>query len=100
VFLDQRTSLGLALILHEMATNAAKYGVLSNKRGYVDLTWQVSNDGSGPALKLIWVERNGPTVSAPQKIGFGTRLIESALSDVGAVTELSIPHMSLNKESP
>jgi two-component sensor histidine kinase len=91
VFLDQRTSLGLALILHEMATNAVKYGALSNEKGHVDLLWQVSDDGAGPALNLNWIERDGPIVSAPQRIGFGTRLIESALRDVGAITQLSLP---------
>jgi two-component sensor histidine kinase len=91
VLLDQRTSLGLALILHEMATNAAKYGSLSNSNGHVDLTWQVAKDGSGHALSLHWAERGGPAVSQSHKPSFGTQLIECALSDVGAISKLSFP---------
>jgi len=91
VLLDQRTSLGLALILHEMATNAAKYGSLSNSSGHVDLSWQVANDGSGHTLNLHWAERGGPVVSQSHTPSFGTQLIECALSDVGAISELSFP---------
>ena len=91
VLLDQRASLGLALILHEMATNAAKYGSLSNSSGHVELTWQVTSDDSGQALSLRWTERGGPAVSESHMPSFGTQLIKSALSDVGAISKLSVP---------
>jgi two-component sensor histidine kinase len=86
LYLDLRTTLGLALILHEMATNAAKYGALSNDRGHVELSWSLSDH-----LRLRWVECGGPAVEPPLHEGFGTRLIREALRDAGADIELTFP---------
>ncbi len=61
----------VALALHELATNAAKYGALSTDTGHVDLTW--SNDAG--KLEVTWVESNGPTISAPSRRGYGSRAI-------------------------
>jgi len=66
----------LALIIHELATNAAKYGALSGDVGRVDLGWEL-NVGK---LKLSWVETRGPSVSAPTTKGFGTKIIETSLN--------------------
>lgn len=73
-----RPALGLALAVHELATNALKYGALSNARGIVDISW--SNDSSG--FRFTWSERGGPTVSepSPEKKSFGSRLIEKMLA--------------------
>ncbi len=66
-------TLALVLILHELATNAAKYGALSTPDGRLDLTWEVMK---GASVRLQWKETGGPKVSRPSRTGFGTRLIE------------------------
>src|SRR3954453_22527133 len=69
------TSLSLTLCLHELATNAAKYGALSNGAGQVHVAWEPV----GPdKARLSWRETGGPAVVAPQRTGFGSRLIESS----------------------
>jgi PAS domain S-box-containing protein len=69
-----------ALVIHELATNAAKYGSLSQPRGHVVITWEVRNEASEPQLTFSWLERDGPPVAAPTHQGFGSRLISAALS--------------------
>lgn len=69
--------MSLSLLLHELATNAAKYGALSVPEGRVHISWLVE-EGSG-TLRLKWVESGGPPVSAPTETGFGTELIQSAM---------------------
>ena len=68
-----------ALVVHELATNAAKYGSLSQPSGHVVISWEVRDDPSGPLLAFSWVERGGPPVAAPTHQGFGSRLISAAL---------------------
>jgi two-component sensor histidine kinase len=65
----------LALALHELATNAAKYGSLSDSAGHVQIGWEMNNG----TLQLQWLETKGPPVSPPRKRGFGTRLIEASI---------------------
>jgi two-component sensor histidine kinase len=69
-------ALTLSLALHELATNAAKYGALSRPEGRVELRWEVQDD----RLDLSWRESSGPPVVPPSRRGFGSRLIENALS--------------------
>lgn len=69
----------LALCLHELATNAIKYGALSQAAGKVMLSWEVTTDAE-PVLKMEWRESGGPPVSAPTRAGYGTRYIRSALA--------------------
>ena len=69
----------MALGLHELATNAAKYGALSSPVGRVVLSWTVKGEGEGRSLNLTWRESGGPPVRTPQRTGFGTRLIERGL---------------------
>lgn len=71
----------LSMIVHEMATNAAKYGALSNDSGTVALDWEIIDDNAGEQLRLIWTEAGGPHVSAPVQRGFGSRLIERSARD-------------------
>jgi two-component sensor histidine kinase len=72
----QRTaSHALALAIHELATNAAKYGALSVDDGRVKLTWSVSDE----TLDLIWRESGGPPVVAPTRRGLGSALITKNL---------------------
>lgn len=73
VQLTAQQGLGLSLTLHELATNAAKYGALSNEVGRVRITWEVSFDGT---LVFDWVESGGPKVEQPSQVGFGSRLVE------------------------
>jgi two-component sensor histidine kinase len=80
VMLPPAHALSLALVLHELCTNALKYGALSNDRGAIYLAWTVSAE----KLQIIWAERGGPPVAASSHRGFGSILIERALSDVDA----------------
>lgn len=81
--------LALTMALHELATNAVKYGALSRDGGRVALTWEMVVR-SGPALlKLTWEESGGPSVTPPTRGGFGSKLIERALaSEMGGQAEL------------
>jgi PAS domain S-box-containing protein len=74
-----RAALALALMVHELATNAAKYGALSLPSGRVDVDWTLNAGETGPVLTISWIERNGPQVVAPSRKGFGSRLIERGL---------------------
>ena len=75
---DYAVPLGMAF--HELTTNAAKYGALSNGEGHVDVTWSVDPDGKTPRVRLTWTEAGGPPVKAPQRQGFGTRLLDRVLT--------------------
>jgi PAS domain S-box-containing protein len=76
VRLSPQQAVSLSLTLHELATNAAKYGALSSAEGKVAVAWNVWQDGSGRRyLNLLWEERGGPPVAEPTRQGFGTRLI-------------------------
>jgi two-component sensor histidine kinase/PAS domain-containing protein len=88
VWLTPSLSLSLALALHELATNAAKYGALSAERGTVAVTWEIADALRIPRLTLRWVEHGGPRVRAPTRQGFGSRLIQRSLAAEieGAVT--------------
>jgi two-component system, chemotaxis family, sensor kinase Cph1 len=78
VMLKPQAALLLALITHELSTNAAKHGALSVTGGHIDVTWKIAGD-SPPHLELVWTERDGPTIDPPMKRGFGTELIERGL---------------------
>ena len=69
-------AMSLSLVLHELESNAIKYGALSNARGAVDLCWSIA-DGM---LTIDWWERDGPPVSPPTRQGFGTRLIGAGIA--------------------
>jgi two-component sensor histidine kinase len=78
--LSPRLAVVLSMIVHEIATNAAKYGALSNDSGRVTLSWEVL-DEIPRKLRLIWTEAGGPPVVAPVQRGFGSRLIERSARD-------------------
>ncbi|KAB0676290.1 GAF domain-containing protein [Aureimonas leprariae] len=82
VGLGPRAALTLALICHELATNAGKYGALSAAGGHVDVSWSVAADPETrrPVLTFEWREVGGPPVTPPDRKSFGTRLIEMGLS--------------------
>ena len=79
--LSPRLAVILSMIVHEIATNAAKYGALSNDTGTVTLDWEVLEESDGRKLRMIWTEAGGPHVSAPVQRGFGSRLIERSARD-------------------
>jgi two-component sensor histidine kinase len=79
--LSPRLAVVLAMILHEIATNAAKYGALSNDTGTVAVDWEIVEESNGRKLRLIWTEAGGPHVTAPVQRGFGSRLIERSARD-------------------
>jgi len=79
--LSPRLAVVLSMIVHEIATNAAKYGALSNETGRVTLDWEVITEAPKPRLRLIWTETGGPPVTAPVQRGFGSRLIERSARD-------------------
>ena len=78
--LEPEAAQAVAMILHELATNASKYGALSNADGHIKLTWSRAVNGR---LTLRWTELGGPTVKAPERRGFGSRLIERTMSQIG-----------------
>lgn len=75
--LTSKTALALSLAIHELCTNAAKYGALSTPNGRVAIQWSLTKTGS---LNLSWTESGGPVVSMPTRRGFGSTLIERALA--------------------
>lgn len=77
--LAPRTVVSISLALHELATNAAKYGALSTPDGRVSILWSLET-GEILRLKLRWQEKGGPAVQSPTHKGFGSRLIESLLA--------------------
>ncbi|WP_238280427.1 HWE histidine kinase domain-containing protein, partial [Methylobacterium goesingense] len=83
IVLGAKAALSLALMLHELATNAVKYGALSVPDGRVSLEWSHVLEPAGPSVRMVWSEAGGPPVVAPARKGFGSRLIERGL--VGAV---------------
>ena len=78
--LEPTAAQAVAVVLHELATNASKYGALSNANGQIELTWSRSEDGQ---LALRWTELSGPIVNAPERKGFGSHLIEGTISQLG-----------------
>lgn len=69
-----------ALVLHELATNAAKYGALSNQTGQVKIAWDKVSDETGNWIEITWTEVGGPPVTEPTRLGFGSTLIKQSLS--------------------
>ena len=88
VVLTGRQTLSLALAIHELATNAGKYGALSRPEGRVDISW--TKPGSGDdSFELDWIETGGPAVTAPERTGFGTQILKRMLpSDFSGTSTL------------
>ncbi len=77
--LSPRLALSIAMALHELGTNAVKYGALSNEAGTIAIAWTLRR-GEETQLRLRWEERGGPPVAKPTRTGFGSRLIERSLA--------------------
>ena len=80
ILLTPKAALMLTMTVHELATNAIKYGALSTPAGVIELAWEMASGVGGSELVLLWQEKGGPAVSPPTRRGFGTRLIETAFA--------------------
>ena len=102
VLLPPKQALAITMALHELFTNAVKYGSFSNERGQIELEWRVS-DGPEPRLKIVWRERGGPAVVPPDHKGFGSMLLERTLAldlDGEVVTEFQSEGLVCTIEAP
>ncbi|GGY45462.1 chemotaxis protein CheB [Parvularcula lutaonensis] len=111
VELGSRATLAIAMALHELATNALKYGALSTDEGRLDISWWVFDRGQGATLQLEWRESGGPKAGEPERRGFGTSLINISVqktlggeidrrfTDQGLECILRIPTEKLYHES-
>jgi two-component sensor histidine kinase len=81
VRLGPRQMLALSMALHELGTNATKYGALSVATGWIEIAWATTRSADGRFLRLQWRECGGPPVMLPQRRGFGSKLIERALKE-------------------
>lgn len=79
VVVEPRAAVAIAMALHELATNAAKYGALSDASGHVEVSWEWI-PGAQRQLRICWIETGGPAVTPPARHGFGSRLIERILA--------------------
>jgi len=79
----------IAIVLHELVTNASKYGALSAQRGHISVRWQCRSNDRAEALLLDWIETGGPTVVVPTQTGYGTRCIRSLIPyELGGTVDL------------
>ncbi|PZQ83525.1 MAG: histidine kinase [Ancylobacter novellus] len=97
--LAARQSLSLSLAVHELTTNAIKYGALASPSGRVSIAWKIGAPRSPDAFSFVWQEEGGPQIAAPTKKGFGSRLIEQVLAaDFGGHVELDYDPSGLRCE--
>jgi PAS domain S-box-containing protein len=85
--LTPNRALLISMVLHELGTNAVKYGALSNDDGTVDVVWDIAGEGKPRKLRLTWTEKGGPPASEPKKKGFGSRMIEHAIRGEQGMSE-------------
>ena len=96
ISLPSKTAVSFSLAVHELATNAAKYGALSAEGGEVSVVWLVAREEQNRRLKLKWRETGGPPVTPPPHRGFGSRMLETALaSELGGVVKLEFDPLGL-----
>jgi two-component sensor histidine kinase len=89
VVLRPKAAQSLAVALHELTTNAARYGALSTEQGRLEVAWRLATDDPEAALRLEWRERGGPPVATPVSDGFGTLVLRRMLAhDLGAAVDL------------
>lgn len=95
VEVDARAAMVLGMALHELATNAVKYGALSTTDGRIAIQWTVLTTAP-PSLRLSWKERSGPVISPPQRSGFGSTMIRRALTaQLGAELKMNFDRLGL-----
>lgn len=86
--MDPQTTLHLGLVLHELATNARKYGALSVPKGQLRIIWETRISGGGQYLQLLWKETSALQISVPRERGYGSTLIEETLKSHGGKASL------------
>jgi PAS domain S-box-containing protein len=90
IWLASNEAVTLSLVFHELATNAAKYGALSDGKGSVVVQWALTPQGEPAVLTINWRERGGPVVAPPARRGFGSRLLDQAVAhELGGETILT-----------
>ena len=87
--LTSKFAQSMALVLHELVTNAVKHGALSASGGKVAVSWSRIPGTDGDRIRFAWTERNGPCCVAPNRNGFGFAVIRSAASECGGQAEMS-----------
>jgi two-component sensor histidine kinase len=92
LFLPAKLAVSLALIFHELATNASKYGAFSSPRGLLQVSWSLAGD----RLTIVWDENEGPPIGAVGAAGFGTKLLNSALRPFDGSTEIAFLRTGLH----
>ncbi len=85
LFLPAKLAVSFALIFHELATNAGKYGAFSSPLGLLQVSWSVAGD----RLTVVWDENEGPPIGAVGPAGFGTKLLNAALRPFDGNTEIA-----------
>jgi PAS domain S-box-containing protein len=107
VSLGPKSAQDLSLLLHELSTNAAKYGALSSRDGKIELAWSVISDDGRPRLKFKWQERDGPSVEKPSRKGFGSLLVYSTYRNAkldyepaGVCCEVEVPLLAADVITP
>jgi PAS domain S-box-containing protein len=94
--LSSQTALSFGMVLHELTTNAAKYGALTSATGRVRVSWTIEDGSNGACVALQWLERNGPPVCAPTRVGFGRQLIERTIrNDLSGTVDLRFQETGL-----
>src|SRR5207302_8302328 len=94
ILLSPKAAVGLGMAVHELATNAAKYGALSSKSGKVVVTWNV--DPAAEQVRIEWIESGGPGVKEPDHTGFGRLLLERTLaSDLNGEVNINFAESGL-----
>jgi PAS domain S-box-containing protein len=88
VHLGPGATMSMALIVHELLTNALKYGALSVPDGVVEVKWQLAIMDDQPALRFVWTENGGPAVVPPTRNGFGSRLVRAGISGARSTVDL------------
>ena len=92
VYLSPRHALALSMAFHELATNASKYGALSNEAGSVAVQWDTDHTAKDRQIVIHWCERDGPPVRPPSRSGFGSRLVQRSLAaELGGEVSLDFP---------
>jgi PAS domain S-box-containing protein len=88
VFLKPSAAQSFALVIHELATNAAKHGALSSPAGSVAIRWSIHSESGTPKLQFLWREQGGPPVNRPSRTGFGTVLLEHAIAGIDSAPSI------------
>lgn len=80
IALTPKAGLTVGMVIHELASNAVKFGAFSNSEGRLSVDWDIVANAAGTMLRIVWMESGGPAVKMPSRSGFGTILIERSLA--------------------